>query len=88
MKSKFDFKSITPKGDVSWYVKWVSSCFILAAMSIRGIPELTPIDLCLSVVGVIGWLWVGIIWKDRALIILNAAGLVLLLNNLITQILI
>jgi hypothetical protein len=33
-------KSATPKHDVSWYVKWVASCFILSSMSIRGIDGL------------------------------------------------
>ena len=28
-------KSATPKGDLSWYVKWISSMFILAAVMMR-----------------------------------------------------
>ena len=42
-------------------------------------------DLILSMIGVAGWLWVGMIWKDRALIILNAVGLVILFKNLLTE---
>jgi len=95
-KSKFDpkeilnskriFKSATPKGDMSWYVKWTGSAFILVAMSIRGMEGLQFVDLILSILGVAGWLWVGLIWKDRALIILNAVGLFLLFKNILTYI--
>lgn len=73
--SKRIFKSATPKFDISWYIKWTASIFILSAMSIRGIEGLQTYDLMLSIVGVSGWLVVSILWKDRALLVLNGAGL-------------
>jgi len=85
LNSKRIFKSATPKGDVSWYVKWISSFIIVTAMSLRGIEGMQFYDLILSLIGVAGWLWVGMIWKDRALIILNAVGLVILFKNLLTE---
>ena len=78
------FKSATPKYTPDWYIKWVSSMFILAAMSMRGVEGLQLYDLILSVIGVAGWLVVSAIWEDRALIMLNSFGLVLLLKNFIT----
>ena len=78
------FKSATPKFDISWYVKWVSSVFVLCAMSIRGIEGLQMYDLIFSMVGVSGWLIVSILWKDRALLVLNGVGLVFLLRTLAT----
>ena len=81
--SKRWFKSATPKYTPDWYVKWVASLFILVAMSIRGVEGLQEYDLILSIIGVTGWLIVSLIWEDRALIILNAIGLTLLLKNLI-----
>jgi hypothetical protein len=83
-KSNRWFKSATPKYTPDWYIKWVASIFILAAMSMRGIEGLQFYDLSLSIVGIIGWLVVAAIWEDRALIMLNSFGLVLLLKNLIT----
>ena len=82
--SKRWFKSATPKYTPDWYIKWVSSIFILVAMSMRGIEGLHIYDLSLSIVGVSGWLIVAAIWEDRALIMLNSFGLLLLLKNLIT----
>ena len=79
------FNSATPKYTLDWYIKWVSSIFILAAMSMRGVEGLQLYDLVLSIIGVTGWLIVSAIWEDRSLIMLNSFGLVLLLKNLITM---
>ena len=51
-------------------------------MSIRGIDGLQMYDLALSACGIMLWLWVSILWKDRALILLNGVGLMFLLKNL------
>ena len=81
--SKRIFKSATPKYTTDWYVKWVASVFVLAAMSIRGVAGLAVYDLILSIIGVSLWLIVSILWNDRALILLNGAGLIFLISNLI-----
>tara|TARA_Y100000401_G_C8302959_1_gene215270 strand:+ start:282 stop:584 length:303 start_codon:yes stop_codon:yes gene_type:complete len=81
--SKRIFKSATPKEDLSWYVKWISSSFLIAAFAVRSTQGFPFIDLCLSLIGVSGWLWVGLLWKDRALIILNAIAVFILLSGLI-----
>tara|TARA_R100000742_G_C4258622_1_gene76488 strand:+ start:770 stop:1060 length:291 start_codon:yes stop_codon:yes gene_type:complete len=78
------FKSATPKFDVSWYIKWIASIFVLCAMAIRGIEGLQLYDLIFSMIGVSGWLVVSILWKDRALLVLNGVGLVFLLRTLAT----
>jgi len=75
------------KRDKAWYIKWISSFIIVTAMSLRGIEGMQMYDLILSIFGVAGWLCVGLLWKDRALIILNAVGLSFLFKNLLTYIL-
>ena len=40
-------KSATPKQDLSWYIKWIASLFILTSMSMRGIDGLQLFDLIL-----------------------------------------
>jgi len=77
------FKSSTPKYTTDWYVKWTASFFILLSMSMRGIEGLQFLDLCFSLIGVTGWLIVGVLWKDRALILLNGVGVALLLRTLL-----
>ena len=66
-------KSATPKGDLSWYVKWISSMFILMAVMMRAQDgeQFQTADRILSLIGCMGWTWVRLLWKDRALIILN-----------------
>jgi hypothetical protein len=70
------------KKTLDWYVKWVASVFVLSAMSIRGVDGLQFVDLSLSAIGIMLWLWVSILWQDRALILLNGIGLIFLLNNI------
>ena len=84
-KSKRIFKSATPKYTLDWYLKWVASALILTSMGVRGIPELVVIDLTSSILGVGLWLVVSILWKDRALIILNGVGLLFLLRTAIER---
>jgi hypothetical protein len=67
------FKKITPKGDLSWYVKWVASFFILTAVAARSVGTIPLADLWLSLIGTLGWFWVGMLWHDRALTMLNGA---------------
>lgn len=81
--SKRIYKSATPKYTVDWYVKWIASAFVLVAMSMRGIAEFQFYDLVLSIIGIFLWLIVSVIWRDRALIMLNGIGLALLIRNLI-----
>ena len=76
---------LSDKKDTAWFVKWISSFIVVTAMSLRGIEGMQIYDLTLSIVGVAGWLCVGMLWKDRALIILNAVGLVFLFRNLVTE---
>tara|TARA_B100000927_G_C16413155_1_gene448115 strand:+ start:524 stop:886 length:363 start_codon:yes stop_codon:yes gene_type:complete len=78
-------KSATPKQDLSWYIKWIASTFILASMSIRGIEGLQLYDIILSLIGVSGWMYVGLLWKDRALILLNGVGILFFLRTLIAD---
>ena len=85
LNSKRIFKSATPKQDLSWYVKWIASMFLLCAFAFRSTQQFPFVDLCLSLVGVSGWLWVGLLWKDRALVLLNGIAVFILLSGLINH---
>jgi ABC-type siderophore export system fused ATPase/permease subunit len=54
-------------------------------MSIRGIDGFQFYDTILSLIGVTGWMIVGLLWKDRALILLNGAGIVLFIRTLVSE---
>jgi hypothetical protein len=78
-------KSSTPKQDLSWYIKWTASCFILASMTMRGKEALVDYDITLSLIGVTGWFIVGFLWNDRALILLNGAGILFFVSTILTK---
>ena len=86
-KSRRIFKSATPKYTADWYIKWVASIFVLVAMSIRGVEDYIMYDLILSTIGISLWLIVSVLWKDRALIMLNGAGLLFLIRNIFENLL-
>ena len=66
-------KKVTPVHDITWYVKWISVGFVFVAVLCRSIEEVPKIyDVVLSFIGTCLWWWVGILWKDRALIVLNS----------------
>ena len=81
--SKRIFKSATPKYELSWYIKWGASVFIMVSMSMRGIPEYQTWDLILSTIGVSGWLVVGMLWHDRALILLNGVAIFIFASGIL-----
>ena len=65
-------KRVTPKGDLSWYIKWIASAFLLSAVMCRSIEEVPKVyDVILSFAGTSGWAIVGFLWHDRAILSLN-----------------
>ena len=71
---KKQFEKVTPVYDLSWYVKWSSSIIIIVGMILSSL-NVYPINLFVHTVGVAGWLWVGFLWHDRALILLNGIAI-------------
>ena len=66
----------------SWWLKWASSIVLIFAM-IATTNDLYPWNMFLQTIGVAGWLWVSIIWNDRALIIVNAVAVAIFLNGIV-----
>ena len=72
-------RKVTPVHDSTWYVKWISVAFVCVAVLCRSVEEIPKIfDVTFSIVGTAGWLWVGYLWHDRALILLNSIGVAVL----------
>ena len=76
------FKKVTPKYDLSWYIKWVSSILILIATCAPE-QQVLSVDLWFGLFGTAGWFWVGMLWHDRALIMLNAVLVTLIFMGLL-----
>jgi hypothetical protein len=85
MEDPILIKRVTPYKDNTWYVKWAASTFILIATSLRAAgPDLHLYDMIFSILGLLGWLYVGLKWNDRALILLNGAITVILFGGIIS----
>ena len=67
---------------LSWWVKWVSSIVLIFAM-IATTNNLYPWNMILQGIGVAGWLWVSIVWNDRALIVVNAVAVAIMCNAIL-----
>tara|TARA_B100001057_G_scaffold175327_1_gene175934 strand:+ start:3359 stop:3652 length:294 start_codon:yes stop_codon:yes gene_type:complete len=60
---------------IDWYVKWAASMLVMLAICARAAgPEFRDIDLIAGTVGIALWLWVSLLWEDRALILLNGVS--------------
>ena len=78
------FKKITPKGDLSWYIKWVSSIFIIIGMALSS-ANIFPLNIYIHGIGVTGWLIVGMLWHDRALVFLNGVAIFVYATGLLNH---
>jgi len=80
------FESVTPKYTTDWYIKWVSSVLILISIAFRAADGYEMWDLGFGTLGVVGWLAVSIMWKDRALILLNGVSLMMLVVGILNRV--
>ena len=75
-----------PNNDRVWLVKWIATIFVMVAITSRsaGYNEIFhTIDLICTFCGTTGWLYVSIAWKDRALIMMNTAILIIVATGLL-----
>jgi len=70
-----------------WYLKWVASITVLCSLALRSAgPEYRIYDLMFGTVGIALWTWVSVIWRDRALIMLNGISFFMLSVALLKEI--
>ena len=69
--------------DKVWYVKWASSLTLMLGMGLTA-QNVFPYNLYLHVLGTIGWMYVSIVWNDRALIVINSVALSIFFNGIIS----
>ena len=73
----------TPTHTLDWYVKWIASVILVVGVILTS-NNIYPLNLMVHAIGMFGWFIVAIIWNDRALLVINAVSLVLLLNGLVS----
>ena len=74
----------TPIHTLDWYIKWIASFLLIIGVVLTS-NNIFPANLIFHAIGMLGWFVVGILWNDRALIVINAVTLALMSNGLITH---
>jgi|TARA_R110002110_G_C13221906_1_gene697455 hypothetical protein len=69
--------------NATWYTKWISSILLMLGMILTS-QNIFPYNLYLHVIGISGWLYVSIVWNDRALIVLNSVALSIFVNGIVS----
>ena len=73
----------TPTYTLDWYIKWIASVILVGGVILTS-NNIYPLNLIVHAIGMFGWFIVAIIWNDRALLVINAVSLVLLINGLVS----
>ena len=73
----------TPTYTLDWYIKWIASIILVGGVILTS-NNIYPLNLIVHAIGMFGWFIVAIIWNDRALLVINAISLVLLINGLVS----
>ena len=63
-----DLKSTTPVGTIDWYVKWVATFLSVSGIFLMS-AGLTMQGQIAYVISAVGWIFVGVQWSDRAIMI-------------------
>ena len=80
-------ETATPSSGMDWYIKWFSSIMILTSLAFRAADgEWKMFDLVFGTIGVMGWTVVSIMWRDRALIMLNVVSLMMLIVGILNNV--
>ena len=79
-------RTVTPTHTKDWYIKWVSAVILMVGMVLAA-NNLFPWNIIVQAIGIAGWLVVSVMWNDRALMIVNAVGVAILLNGLVAYML-
>ena len=67
---------------LDWYIKWFASIVLIIGAAVTAL-DMYPYNMYFQFIGITGWLIVGIMWKDWALIVVNSIGSLILLAGII-----
>ena len=83
LQTEYDeIKPTTPTGTRDWYVKWVSMLLAVAGIFLIS-ASLTLYGQLAYIVSCIGWIYVGMQWGDRAIMIGSAISATAIAMNLV-----
>ena len=79
-----DIKPTTPTGTPDWYVKWLSMLFAVAGVFLIS-SSFTLYGQIAYLVSTVGWIYVGMQWGDRAIMIGSAISGTAIAMNIVNS---
>jgi len=76
--------NLPERGALVFWVKWAASIIQILGYAATAFGW-TPWNLYLFVVGVLGWLMVGLLWQDRAITLVHLVALAAMLAGMASQ---
>ncbi len=67
-----------------FYIKWVASIMQIIGYALTGL-GIVPLNSYFFIFGLIGWFAVGVLWNDRALILIHIVAGAALISGLLTR---
>ena len=83
LQTEYDeIKPTTPTGTTDWYVKWMSMLLAVAGIFLIS-ASLTFYGQMAYIISCLGWIYVGMQWGDRAIMIGSAVSCTAIAMNLV-----
>ena len=79
-----DLTPTTPTGTVDWYVKWLSMIFAVTGVFLIS-ADMILYGQVAYILSSIGWVYVGMAWSDRAIMIGSSISGTAVMMNLVQQ---
>lgn len=85
LQTEYDeIKPTTPTGTTDWYVKWVSMLLAVAGVFLIS-ASFTLYGQIAYLISTVGWIYVGMQWGDRAIMIGSAVSGTAIAMNIVTS---
>jgi hypothetical protein len=79
-----DIKPTTPTGTTDWYVKWLSMLFAVAGVFLIS-ASFVLYGQVAYLISTVGWIYVGMQWSDRAIMIGSAISGTAIAMNIVNS---
>lgn len=74
-------RSIPSRETVVFVIKWTASIIQIAGYTATAF-GMTPLNIYLFLIGLIGWFVVGVLWRDRAIMLIHLVALAAMITGL------